>query len=316
MITLRSALMSQSPNTWLQSHHIAWRWAFASVLIWSLALIWFRGTGAGDYLESTIAAPVDFLVREKLGHAPPINPRLKVFAIDNSSFARMKDWVLTIDQWATILPRLASLKPRAIYIDAIFTKIPDPYGKELESLKKLESLDTPIIIGAMLSPAKLREREPLSLSAPDYHTTSYLRLENTPARIHHDPPSPNFYQGLGVFAYGTSEKFRKAFPAIGHIHYDRTGRVAAFVQTEKERVVPHLTLFPTEGRYFQGGRLHFDGHTLPLNERGEILINFPALASLYSNTYALFPIVEWAKSGDVRPPMSRGRPSSKRATPF
>ena len=89
---------------------------------------------------------INFKTRNFLEQAPTLDPRIKIYALDDRGVTKLGTNELSIEQWAALLKNIDSRKPAAIFITKFFTLV----RKESEAtakaaIKELEKLDTPIV---------------------------------------------------------------------------------------------------------------------------------------------------------------------------
>src|SRR5262245_13944964 len=74
----------------------------------------------GESVESHAAQRLAFNVRAALGRGPGLDPRIKVFAFDDTTVAALHDLDLPLPAWEKVLAALARQVPRGIFIDKLF----------------------------------------------------------------------------------------------------------------------------------------------------------------------------------------------------
>ena len=80
----------------------------------------YVNTSLYEFVQTHLALPVLFKVRQALGHAPAIHPKLKIFAYDDTSLAKHGAADLSLTTWSRILKGISERRPKAIYIDKTF----------------------------------------------------------------------------------------------------------------------------------------------------------------------------------------------------
>ena len=99
--------MSQKTQNWLQKPNVAWGWSLIAVITCTCLLYWFDHTQLSRDLENKISRPFDFRAREKLNLSPQLNPRIKVFVIDDATVSWLKTDAPSIIQWADLIDNIA-----------------------------------------------------------------------------------------------------------------------------------------------------------------------------------------------------------------
>src|SRR5690606_25353639 len=105
-------------------------------------------------------------------------------------------------QWVELLKKIADTKPKAIVIDAAFSKI---IGDK-NTLNQIPNLEVPIFVGGYIHQQKLIHHQVYEPTAPE---------QQNPIKINSDinlPTSPYFYS----FA----ANYQRIFKSPGHFMYD------------------------------------------------------------------------------------------------
>ncbi len=226
-----------------------------------------------------------FAAREML-RPRTLDPRLKVFSFDDKTAAKLGDFDLSLDDWATTLGALAARKPARIFIDKLFDK---PYPKDQAAAfqARLGRLGVPVGV--------------ISFVAPEI-----------PGRAGIDPDRPEFkIPGGGsasenAVAYGPAPDVAAAFSLIGHALYDGSGFVDALVPLGAGRVLPHLGLLTATRLEVDGGTLLADGRRVPRDRSGRVEVNFAPRATYLKRAFSLLSLVEFARAAKPVPVVSEG----------
>lgn len=265
--------MTKSSTSWLASPTMRVRWVVIACAVWIAIALIVNYSGLGRYLEDRLARPADFHLREWLGQSPQVSDKLKLFSIDDSTFAQMGSWVLSIDEYSRLLATIAERKPRAIFIDAMLSKLIDPNGALTEASQRIANITVPIVTGSYVTAKPIRFREPLDTSNPNLYNLAVMlgRQPGDPVASWELPP---LVDKQNWYAYGPSPELRPIFRQVGHFLYDGFGKIAPLLRIGTETVIPHLTLLLAQDRHIQEQRLWLDGRSLPIDSEGMLTVNF------------------------------------------
>lgn len=267
--------------------------AVLSTVFWIALVSSVGASGLGDYLVVKLARPIEFRFREFLGMAPALNPQLRIFAIDDSTFGKLGTWVLSSEEWTEVITAIARKAPRAIFIDQLFSKGVDFVSGDKSFTQALRALNVPIYVGAFLAPLQLRYRDELDTGAKEYDLAGWLDPATEGGRL----DLPNLPGSDEVFVYGPSAEVRGAFAGVGHLMYDGSGTSSPLVLLGQTRAFPHMTTYMARERVLRSGRLELDGHAVPLDDRGRLIINFPSRSELQRKTRTMRGLLDVAQSG-------------------
>ena len=286
----KSVLQRASLPTW-KLGLILGGWSMGLALIASVPNPLFQG------LEFNLSVPVQFKIRSMLGKSPELDPRIKLFAVDDKTVAYVKDNDLGADRYERLLSVIAKKRPKKIFIDKIFafehrgTQTEYSYKKTLAKLKKIE---VPIVVGSF--PYKsMNENDTLVQHTPvipknvnierhgfeDFYLPTYIKgrlkkktLERTLSEINLARARP------GAIFYGPHKGIRPVFDHIGHISYSGDGRLAPFLRLDNRTAVPALSTYAADKIEFRGENLYLDEQVVPVDSEGYTYVNYSD-----SNTY-------------------------------
>jgi hypothetical protein len=262
-----------------------------------LTMLAIQASSLGSYIDTRIIAPIFFNVREYLGQTPPIHPRLKVIALDDSTFSFLGGPRLTYPQLASVLDAVGKRKPQAILIDSLLSDQPTGITGSLpDSLRTL-----PVFTGSFPSQFPLRFREPTDLSQKAYRASTYLDSGFTLGTL---PYNLDLRQSW--IPYGNSSGYGDLVRATGHITYNRDGTISPFYQINEDTVLPHLSLYSAESIKLESKALTINGHAVPLTKRGGLLINHRPPGDFYQRSVSLRPILQRAQAGETETQINEG----------
>lgn len=259
-------------------------WALIATVAWAGLAVTITRAEFGEFIDANVTRPFYFKMRETLNRDPVLDPKFKILSYDDGSVDTLQRPDLTIDDWATVLAALGKQKPRIIFIDKVFGIIFDPLGRKEEAIATLASMDVPVVVGAFAAEAEKKTRSALDLDKPYY----------TPNAAVDDRDNP--YKNW--FVYGPNPELAKAFRGAGSILYHENGVASAFLPARDGHVVPHIALFGAAERHFADGRLVVDGIRLPVNRKGQVIVDFPRESKFYARAKRLGNAVISARRGE------------------
>ena len=242
------------------------------------------------YIETRVTSLLLFQSRIKLQKAPKLHEKLKIIALDDSSFAYLGSPRLTQEQLVSLLRNIGRQEPRAILIDSLLSDKPEGLLAQLpDDIQKL-----PIYSGHFPTPVNLRYRNPLDLQEPAYQAKSYLRGTS---KISDLPFTLDQRSGWNV--YGNSQSYAGIVRSTGHITYNRDGTISPFYQINEQTILPHLSLYTSSPIELNRDGLWFDHTRVPLTQRGSLLINYRSPNELYNIATPLRSSLERALHGSA-----------------
>lgn len=235
-------------------------------------------------LHSTVGLPVDFKIRQLLDVAPPVNSRIKIVALDDSTYAYLQKPYLTGDDWAQIFRTIGTAQPRAIVTTHMFGtgEFSIPGNPLARAIRQLKRNGTDIIAGSFAYPLKISYRKPLNTERPEFV-----------------PPRPEISMNElpGWTLYGPDAEHAHLFTGIGHLSYDGEARIAGYQKITDQITVPHISLVTA-------GILGID--TVPrVDASGRLLINLPQISHLMKSSKSMKFLLgtdgnEWAQKSIVQ----------------
>lgn len=310
--------LTPSPTTWLT----------VFLLLWTATILWLSESPVGKEIDRRLARPLDFHSREALGRSPEIDPRLKIFAFDDSTYAHLARPKLFVNEWVRIFQALDKTAPKAVLVDQIFSMFPKNEAGTSD-LAHLPALTTPIVAGAFVTSAVLKQRGQIDFDRSDYTDSfliSYLPKPQPGANIQNpneDPDQTRLHQALatilannelppvadrlGYKVYGPAKEFNPLFGHVGHINYNSDYRMFPVMRIKYDRFIPSISLFAAPYQ-FRDGALISNDHPVPVNDDGSILVNFAPNRTFYKKVKRITKLLKPAmtdkaikgiKPGDV-----------------
>ena len=128
------------------------------LLLLGVCLLLALTNRAGELLYSKITLPLSFFSRQTFDLSPKIDPRVKVYSMDNHTVSLLQRDYLTMESWVQILQYFDQYNPKAIFVDKVFglplrSDLQKPftgqYAKDIvASLGKIKS---PVVVGSFFS---------------------------------------------------------------------------------------------------------------------------------------------------------------------
>ena len=241
-------------------------------IIWMATVLTIAKIPNTQRMSSRLDADVLFNIRENLHQQPPVDPKLKIFVMDDNTVA-WNDYnpEITTKDWWLLLKNISRNKPRVILIDKLFGGRAYLKGTSKESPEKtyldnIKSLETPIYIGSYPFEHKLEHKHSLTLTESQYGPESLLGTKNLPRFV---DKLPDPYQ-----VYGPNDLYEKIFNGVGYLTYEDTGYLSIFpFKSIRKSLLPHISMYAANEIKAIEGKLYIDNQPVPMDEYGRIYIN-------------------------------------------
>ncbi len=233
-------------------------------VIFGLGFLTLYFTPVQEYVSYQVGRPLEFRFRSWLGKSPGLDPRIKIYAFDEQTVGYLGYHDLTLDSWRILAEHLSANKPRALYIDKLFSmplqeRVYDPLDPKhaKDFVDRMNALNVPVISGGFISNLQLPGRRMMSLLHSDYY------MKEAPAW-------PPVEQG---YFYGPHPLLRDAFH-IGHITNSDFGYARPFIRLDPQSLIPHAAFLSLGKLKVANHHLLLDDQPIPLNRKNLIPINF------------------------------------------
>ncbi len=271
-------------------------------LFWVLLLQLISPSIIQESIQTYVADPVQFRLRQMLGKTPELSPQLKMFALDDGTVSLLKKPDVGLHDLSLLLENIARQKPKAILLDKMFSTAPENKEDEAD-IARIKQI-TPIYAGSWINQIKIKYRSPRQLTEEAYGAKRWLKPGenwNGITRTLHD------MQGY-IYAY--DDAFEGAFAGIGHLGIDRNRSVIfPFLLYQSQYLLPHLSLYAADS-IAVGRNLEINGQVVPLKENGAVYLNHRPVTEYYAtkNMRSMRKALErarqgeeesWVKEGDV-----------------
>lgn len=232
-------------------------------------------------LQSKIEQPFGFTLRS-LVRGPGLDPRIKGFAYDDRTVAKMKGVDIPLADWAKVFKTLQKAGARGVLIDKIFDA---PYTpEEIAAFRaEMHGVEIPIVSIAFLAAQAIPFRNEIRADRVSFKGTLPSERE---ARL---APRGNYR------IYGASDDVLGDFAAAGFGNYDGDGRFRGFVNLGDNRLVPHAVFAFLAAVRVSGFDLSDSLRQMPVQSDSTTLINLDRRDVYLSAMRSFLPLVERAR---------------------
>ena len=317
-----------SSQLWFHSARVSWRFAAVACVFWVGLITVLARSAVGEYLESRLASPVNFQLRQLLHKSPEISRHLRIYAVDDATVFKIKSAALSGREWAAVFSVIAKSEAAAIVIDGMFSQT-DEFVEEFEQgLAALRQRNIEVTVGAFVTPDKVLFRDPLPFRA-EYNVETMLpqslqKSAAAGAAAGHQTPKatlPPMRTIDGLIAYGPAARLGPNLEHVGHFAYAGDGRVAAFIGVDdrlqapaqkssevnqRQAAIGHLSLYLARDRRIENGHLVLNDHVVPIGANGYVTVNFPDPAALYDRVIPIWSLLDKAAKGQPSSIVKKG----------
>ena len=263
---------------WLNSYGLRLRQVMVVAALWAGVFYALTHFEVDSYLDVKIADPINFRIRDFLGKSPVQNQRLKIWAIDDKTFAALGTPMPSLEIWADVLYAVVQRKPKLVMIDAMFSANQQEFTSHArEVFHKIKSTGVPIVTGAFASPVELPLKDPLRTTSKKFELKNYrkpgtlVESDDAWAATHF----PLWQERKGWHLYGPTASLSSIFDQVGHIYFaEDSHKVEPFLWLGGNLVAPHATLYPADELWFENQNIVIDGKSVALDRHGRMPINF------------------------------------------
>ena len=235
-------------------------------------------SGGKEFVNNRIVHPLVFQIRNQTHFAIPLDPRIRIYAIDQKTMNTVDHETIPMKDWTALLGAIAKSKPRAVFIDKSFLLTLSKDEKEIQKFKVAVASLPNVIAGATFTPAQVQG----------------LAEMDVPADFKNEAASLPLSQG---FIYGPRPEIVKAFTHVGHTNYEDNGYIKPFIRTTDDQVIPFWSLFVGHPE-IHNGEISIDEETVPVDSENRILVNLSSPVHYWNNTYSLINVLKKARAGE------------------
>jgi class 3 adenylate cyclase len=291
---------------WL--HHFGLRPSTLAAVgcFWIILFLALSHFGLDRYLEAKVADPINFRVRDILGRSPKMNSKLKVFAIDDETFAKLGTPMPGMSVWSEVLDSIAQKKPKAIVVDALFSsQVEDLDARTKAWMESAKKTGVPIVSGAFVNKTPLQFKHPLNLANERYDLKRYLDpgIINS-SKNWRSEHMPNWLVRENWSAYGPTAKLTWFLQDVGHFQLFTENKIEPFLILNNDVVLPHISMFIADSVAFKNKRLFINEKAVTLDRFGEMPVNF--LPPNGRKIQSMMPVIADALEGSTSPFVDAG----------
>lgn len=242
----------------------------------------------GVAINRQIFHPLVFNIRSKL-KSEKLDPRIKIFALDDSTVAYLRATDLDLEDWAKVIQALVTQPNTHLLVDKLF----DSYRSQAEIekfaalMKSRPSAKTGLIAFAHPSSIKFRESIPADLT----------RDLQSKILTHPEKHQNSFDFSKTMTLYGAPSQILKSFDVFGTANYAGDHYIDPLVVLKSGDIIPNAALSLIGGLSIQDQGISVAGAPVPLNREGKLLVNFQK-PTLYRNAaLSLLPVIARLRAG-------------------
>lgn len=262
---------------WLKSYSLKPAIVLAIGIFWTAFFLVMSHFEIDSYLDAKIADPINFRVRDLLGRSPTQDSRLKVFAIDDKTFAMLGVPMPSLELWADIFDAVAEKKPRLIIVDAMFSAGSNEMNtRTKEIFRRIKQAGIRIATGAFVSRDELKFKTRLERTGRQYMVESYFPSKTTSPMLDglRLNQMPTWKNRSGWFAYGPTGRLQDVFSDAGHFQLFDENKMEPFLWMGEKEVIPHLAMYAAEDIKFNEQKIVVNGLSIALDRHGASPVNF------------------------------------------
>ena len=262
------------------------RYAVLSILILGLTGVQIFVTfGDSSEIDQRVIFPFLFNIREKISPRK-IDPRIKIFALDDQSYGYLKGDDIPLPDWARVFQEIARTNDVKIVIDKLFSKYySDDEIKEFRSI--MDEAKPRISIISYSYPDEIRFRQPIPAAILKKNAANLIDVSEQ----FNDQSSP-LYQ-----AYGATPLILEKFTHFGHAEYTGNGRILAARSVGDKLILPFTSLTVADRVEIAKRTVRVDGQDIHLNSHGEFIPNFAPRQAFTKSSFAFMTAVARVKKG-------------------
>ncbi len=265
-----------STKSWLIDSTVSIRKAALLGLILYCLLVLSYLNGGREFVYNRVINPIQFKLRNQSGSFSPLNPHIKIFAVDQKTMNEVRSEQVTVSDWIVLFRAIAKSHPKAIYIDKMFSLPLSTDPMIIKEFQEVLRAAAPVTAAAVFSPVQLPSMTQMSLKGK--MATPISKISITPG-----------------FVYGPRAEILEAVSHIGHTNYSDDGYVKPLIRISDTEAIPHWGLSSIEGFSAQNGQLSIHETPIPLNDQGATLINLATPENYWQHTYSLINVLKRAR---------------------
>lgn len=223
-----------------------------------------------DIVDAGVVRPVEFRARHLIGRDPKLDPRLRLYALDDAAAAFLEAPEPSLATWARILAYFGSAKLRLLYLDDPF--VTPSGGTSAQSFTAAaKKLPFPLAVPVLVETAPLPGREPLDPSRTE--------LGLGPDRAGHLPVTD-------ALLYGPDPRVLSAGPRLGErlsVGPSGSALLQGYVRPAPGAALPHVAWHALPAGA---------AGTVPLDGRGRFLANLSGADDYRDRLFSLKNVLQ------------------------
>ncbi len=236
-------------------------------------------------LDQRVIFPFLFNVREKISPRK-IDPRIKIFALDDQSYGYLKGDDIPLSDWARVFQSISKTADVKIVVDKLFSKYYS--AEEINEFRSIMDTARPrVSIISYSYPDAIRFRSPISTELIKNSASNLLEFSDD----FNDKLATNYQ------AYGATAPILEKFTHFGHAEYNGFGRILAARTLEENTLLPFTSLTIAKKIKFEKSKITADGHDIHVNSSGEFIPNFAPRQAFAKGSFAFMTVVARVKKG-------------------
>lgn len=278
--------MFKTVQSWLDAREaqrgILAKWLLAALLL-ALGLNAVETSPLGDLLDQKLVQALEFRLRSASGHGPKLDPRLKIYFMDDRSIRSLGRDDLNFQEWSHLFKAVAQAKPRLIMIDKVFATPRGDYDPE-KIREELQAAGVPMASIVFLTDESLKFVEPIPLDQPIWARERWMSSGLEPEWL---PVTPKA-------VYGPHPDVQRSLSLFGHALYNGSGTVHLFHRPAPNVLIPHWSLWAADRVSIGSQGIAVNGERMT-TKTAEVLVNFLDRESILKQSFSLDRAVKRAE---------------------
>lgn len=271
-------MKKKQTENWLMNSPFSLKKGISISILIYLSLAAVYATGGKDFIYNRLVYPLEFQLRNDSGRFQPLDPRIKIYAVDQKTMNNVELETIPIQDWISLFKALSKAHPRAVFIDKVFSLPLSKDSQEIRDLNSAISSVSEITAGAIFSPAPITGFVEI---VPDKMITETNGLQVTPG-----------------YVYGPRSELINAITHIGHTNYEDNGYIKPFIRTTVDKTIPFWSLSVAPFK-LEDQKISINNEIIPVDEQNRILVNLASPDSYWKRTLSLVNVMKKARSGEA-----------------
>lgn len=232
----------------------------------------------GSSFDNQVTIPTLFQLRNSFKPLATIDPRIKIYAFDNSTFQRNGSADFSLEQWIAIFENLDKQSPRMILIDKYFGAFRSQ--DNLQNLRKrMDRLSVPVVVGSFVTEKENVDKDIVRRAA------SLARNQTVVSGFDHLTQTSEILVGPHPALQGF-------FSQLGHMNHKGHGYIRPVVRLPEGAASLHLALMVGDRPRFDGRRFFLGESAVPFDRQQSILVNLRHRSVYMKSSYSLWPLLQ------------------------